>query len=453
MKLYLDKVGIINDSTIELNGLTVITGLNNSGKTTVGKVLFSICDALENMKESSFRDKRRYVYNVFYRLANTIFSLNVDLRNSVYHGIEMEQLQPSMIANINMGHMPEINNEQELVEAIQMFNDDLNNVVVMANKQKSVDDYDRLVPKIREELTFLEKSLSEISLQQYAEAKTETILKLEFNDQILPVVSPESLGKIVLEDEDKKVIDIIIQNNEVTFRDQYLGYTNTNVLFIDNVFVLDDLTNSIDRNRFTSLRNRYNDFLTTVTGEGHNKKIVKLLRRPNDNIYENILIENNTSSIFNKINSVFDDEIKNSEGKFVCAQTKLDIRNLAMGAKVFAIVKQLLENGSINSDTMLILDEPEVHLHPEWQNVLAEVVVLIMKELGTKIVLTTHSSQFLMALETYTKKYKQIEKFKVYSTERDGKEAHYEDATNKLQKVYYKLAQPMFKIKGEMDTL
>jgi predicted ATP-dependent endonuclease of OLD family len=41
MKLQLENIGIIKNATIQFNGLTVIAGENDTGKTTVGKVLFS----------------------------------------------------------------------------------------------------------------------------------------------------------------------------------------------------------------------------------------------------------------------------------------------------------------------------------------------------------------------------------------------------------------------------
>lgn len=37
MQIKLENIGIVKNSSIELNGLTVITGKNNSGKSTVGK--------------------------------------------------------------------------------------------------------------------------------------------------------------------------------------------------------------------------------------------------------------------------------------------------------------------------------------------------------------------------------------------------------------------------------
>lgn len=42
MQIRLENIGIVKDSTIALEGLTVVTGKNNSGKTTVGKTLYAL---------------------------------------------------------------------------------------------------------------------------------------------------------------------------------------------------------------------------------------------------------------------------------------------------------------------------------------------------------------------------------------------------------------------------
>ncbi len=42
MKLHLKNVGKVRSAAIEINGITVIAGENNTGKSTVGKALFSV---------------------------------------------------------------------------------------------------------------------------------------------------------------------------------------------------------------------------------------------------------------------------------------------------------------------------------------------------------------------------------------------------------------------------
>lgn len=48
MKFTLKNIGIIQNAEIELNGLTVITGYNDSGKSTIGKIVFSIIKSIQS---------------------------------------------------------------------------------------------------------------------------------------------------------------------------------------------------------------------------------------------------------------------------------------------------------------------------------------------------------------------------------------------------------------------
>lgn len=66
---------------------------------------------------------------------------------------------------------------------------------------------------------------------------------------------------------------------------------------------------------------------------------------------------------------------------------------------------------------MLILDEPEAHLHPKWQNAFAEIIVLLVKELNVNVLLTTHSPNFMLALDAFMRKYDISEKTNFYQTD------------------------------------
>ena len=61
MQIRLKNIGIIKDSTLTLDGLTVITGKNNSGKTTVGKTLYAMLDAVSDLQEKGWIDRSSYV--------------------------------------------------------------------------------------------------------------------------------------------------------------------------------------------------------------------------------------------------------------------------------------------------------------------------------------------------------------------------------------------------------
>ena len=86
---------------------------------------------------------------------------------------------------------------------------------------------------------------------------------------------------------------------------------------------------------------------------------------------------------------------------------------------MFSIVKMLLERGALDKNTMLILDEPEAHLHPQWQNAFAEILVLLVQNLGVNILLTTHSPNFMLALDANMRKYDMAEKTNFYQSDID----------------------------------
>ena len=117
--------------------------------------------------------------------------------------------------------------------------------------------------------------------------------------------------------------------------------------------------------------------------------------------------------------------------------------NLSTGIKSFIILKTLLRNGSINDNGVVILDEPEIHLHPEWQLKFAEVIVLIQKEFGVNILLNTHSPYFLNAIEVYVKKYGIEKKCKFYLTDDNEGRTNIKDVTDQTELIYEKLARPL----------
>ena len=64
MQIKLENIGIVKNSSIELNGLTVITGKNNSGKSTVGKTLYALFDAVSNISEKYEIDRYNYMVKI-----------------------------------------------------------------------------------------------------------------------------------------------------------------------------------------------------------------------------------------------------------------------------------------------------------------------------------------------------------------------------------------------------
>lgn len=121
--------------------------------------------------------------------------------------------------------------------------------------------------------------------------------------------------------------------------------------------------------------------------------------------------------------------------------------------KTYVVIKMLLDNGYLRPNSLLILDEPEVHLHPSWQLLFAELLVLFYKELGIKVLLATHSPYFLQAIEVYSKKYEIQEKTHFYLSKKQGNSTVLENIDNDLEKTYKLMAEPILILQSMQDEL
>lgn len=455
MKINIKNIGIIENASLEINGLTVITGYNNSGKTTVGKVIYSLFTSIENLGFHLFDDQRKYVANSLERLLVDIY-MEYTIRNS--------RETNNFFKNDILGIIEQIKRATDMQQVNELLTEFLNNFegsfYNLYNKQVQERVVQKKYVQCKEKIEKIKQVVNTRFLKEsYVNEKFEMILKKEFVEQILPLNEPEIIGQISLEQNDQASLDFKIQNNSIIKSNNCLAEStfDKNIVFLDNVFLLDELLDSNkkeERNKIYRFDIEDTDDISVMR---HKEKLLEEIKEKNSSnptIIESILNKEKLDKINKAISQSFDDDVIIADDKIYASNSKINIENLAMGSKVFAILKLLLTKGIINEKTILILDEPEVHLHPEWQSILAEILALMIKELEITVVLTTHSPQFLLALEYYIKKYEQKDKFNVYMTENEkSKRVVYRDVTENIQEAYYRLSKPMFDIKTNMDKL
>jgi predicted ATPase len=172
------------------------------------------------------------------------------------------------------------------------------------------------------------------------------------------------------------------------------------------------------------------------------------------NIINEIIVKEKFDEIFKQVGLDFDEDIFRSRRPSITIKEmkdgkSLNIRNLSTGMKTFLIIKTLLMNGTLQSNGTIILDEPEIHLHPEWQLLFAELIVLIQKNFEMHILLNTHSPYFLRAIQVYSAKHEIADRCKFYLSGIDESYASIRDVTNDIEQIYRKLAFPFQKLDDE----
>ncbi|MEQ2798864.1 AAA family ATPase [Roseburia intestinalis] len=422
MRLEIQHFSKIKQASIKLDGITVIAGENNTGKSTVGKILSCMFNSMYKVDEKASQKKKEQIESL----------LRYNWQNSWYHNLKNDDQRvtvnvPSRTSRKRYANAAELimaADEERKIEIITELYDNLRNVI---------DDESR--DALSHEV--LEKVNSILNLKN--EAVEQTLIADTFGryfyGQMNDLYEPESEAKAILLIQGKKIQVGIKQNSEYMIEREISVMHEA--ISIDSPAIMDYM-NSWE----------YSDGLS----EQDLHLLQKLSANIPDNAIGKLMAEEKISDILKMLSEVtIGKVIKNEDGDFFLADEEMhyfEIGNLSMGIKAFTIIRTLLEKGEIHEKDVMVLDEPEIHLHPEWQLIYAELIVLLEKYLHLTILITTHSPYFLEAIETYTKKHNVDHITNYYLAQADGKETVMKDVTENLQSVYQLLAKPFEKLES-----
>jgi predicted ATPase len=127
---------------------------------------------------------------------------------------------------------------------------------------------------------------------------------------------------------------------------------------------------------------------------------------------------------------------------------KLEMAQTSSGIKMFGFFQILILNKSLTQGSVLILDEPEVHLHPKWQLEYAKFLVSLVKGKITVLV-NSHSPYMIEALKRYGTQAKISMDF--YLATSVGKQSTIKDVTTHISPIFEQLSEP-FDTFDEMDS-
>lgn len=397
MKLIINNIGKLKNAEVEINGITVITGENDTGKSTVGKILWSVFNSFYEIKNQVRKDK----INSIFRESRRFLGLQQSrkLRNKIVQESEIDE-------EIDL---------DDLINQIEI------NLRLERNNNKEIE---RILDKIKKRTKLSEKEVLKEIIQKNFDN--------EFNYQINNLNLLKN-GNIVLDIKNKK-LKLAFNNNKVELSEDEYFSLYAKAILIDNPRILDGLDDLLVFPLFNE--------------NAHSLDLIKLLRDYKDlTATDRVLNKEKSLQIEKILNSVVGGNFEKDEmGAYIYKNNNgidINIKNLSTGLKTFSMMKLLLLNNEIEENGTIILDEPEIHLHPEWQLKFAELIVLLQKEFGMHILLTTHSPYFVNALEVFSKKYGVDEKCKYYVAENVENSSIIKNVTDNTREIYRKLARPI----------
>ena len=136
----------------------------------------------------------------------------------------------------------------------------------------------------------------------------------------------------------------------------------------------------------------------------------------------------------------------NGEGfKFERDNVSFSMKTSSSGLKQIGSIQMLINNNQLARNDFLIIDEPEVNLHPEWQVRLAELLVILVHDLNVTVYVNSHSPHFIEAIEVLSVKYGLRDETRFYMTsfvEEFNKYDFVELDYSNLRELYRNLGNP-----------
>lgn len=429
MQIGLKNINKIIEGTVVLDGLTVLAGVNDTGKSTVGKTLFALIKSIINVKKHTGDYRTRETLKLIVFLYNKLSRLDIE-NNSI--GLPSTAGELSEILFRDLDGLNFLSYIQSNIESLD---------ITPSSKYSILSDIENIKIQLEGRTKPWKAFKNELNLS----------IEAEFLNNICRKGS--DISEITFREQDTQdELHVVLKNNKVVKTSilNIADYTLEDATFVESPLYI----HMIDTLRYSS-----------TLREEPTRKTLPL--RPYVNYHvkdmaeklDSLRFKYNQYSLF-KDADLFDNDLNIDKiigGKFLYSEKLRKLywekdgmtyspENVASGIKSFGVIQMLLETYSIGSNKILILDEPENHLHPEWQIKFAELLVNMAAK-GIPILISSHSPYFIQAIRYFSNgkiSDKYVRYYLIDEITNGG--SVIEDVSNDLNKVFKKLTAPMNKI-------
>jgi energy-coupling factor transporter ATP-binding protein EcfA2 len=459
--LKLENIGKIKSANIKFGGLTVLTGFNDIGKSTISKVLWCIVRTITDAHRQRLNRVTTDISNLqsmFLRISEIDYDYFVTGKSDKLKFIKAIKAFDRYADKIRIDETKGLFVISNIVEV-------LNEIFELIDYEKLVDSsyatgnpYSKVfdIPAILDKIEELNTSgsgkdnlfskyfndlIGKVFMQEIRKFQTESSsITLEFyNDtekQFNQIFSAQAEGN---KNSNFKVSYNYSKNAGESFWADATYIESPLLSYFMTTFIQElrseklkrnplynyplqlDLVNKIDRAKYWLTKD-------TISSPDDFDEILELIKRT--------------------INGAWEWNKKIDELVFVNDSSK-DVSNpdnIAAGIKTFGLLQILARAANITPVDLLILEEPESNLHPEWQIRYGEILVKFVK-FGVPIVVSTHSPYILESIHLYAKKYNALDHVNFYMGDNsDGTGVVFEDFTDNVPEVFRKSSEAMQKL-------
>ena len=365
MKFEFYNIGCIEEVELELKPFTLIAGVNQTGKSFILKCIYGILRGDNPLIDYIIKRELKEITN------KPIDEIDLEEAKNELYDILTRIFDRQKDKNIAIGEIDEI-----IQNLMDEFKKDKNLnikdkmllflILRMAThtiKYEIIKNYENLQNKLK--WIFQQENLGDI-VNKYSNSD-EGIIRIITGDSEYTIKIPKNKDEIET------------SRDELTLKVKWINYISSPVIL--------DLEKGIATYREYYPNNYgipdiYWDILRDIRNIGKAEEIELI-------------------DIYKKIEDIIGGRFDYEMGKgfvYKRGDKEFHINLVAYGIKIFGIIQMLIERNLITKHSVLILEEPEVHLHPSLRFKLVD----LLKDLanaGVYVVISTHSPEIVRYVE------------------------------------------------------
>lgn len=373
----------IRKADISLDGITVIAGCNGSGKSTIARWLYAFvkyANTFDSLVDDDLYDKVNEILYEMRRILRTVGLIPRELERKIFS----PQLKPQPLRNSFHDDSVDYNDlSAEFHRKLDLFCSIMNKEFKNSKRNERLTTWfrhallnadtepDRLIETYQEESARKVRKLIEDAEKARETRPTQLLFKFIKKQLHASGSIPDRLGM------SENGMDLI------TGQSFTAPFQLRNAVYVDTPMALSNFS-TFDNEIWDDLEEAMSTPLQPMPDSA--RKVALRIRR----------------IIGGNIELRKDELSRDTDLRYVRKADGLDIpvSEAATGLKSFAYVLRLLENGYLTENSILIIDEPEAHLHPQWIVEFARILVLLNKECNTKILLASHNPDMVAAIKS-----------------------------------------------------
>lgn len=419
--LKVNKFKAINSAEIELDGITVLAGTNSCGKSTISKLLFGLFHTQENFEDLVSKNLssdtlwlRDFAFFLFQIISKTQISFeSFDFlrwnRNAAFTDqcVQLKDATAQIVKKIHDANIL----KSDADKLLKLMQQACKNCNVSFPPRGNLDEIltntiDTIINRNQEVLNNRDIRILNNQFERlFHLANVSNYFK--FYQQDFPLMNEKSISPC-----------IAIQK----------------AVYIDTPMIIDLFSSGVRTSFYGNEYPVYWEYLFSIISKKNNiaRKNVLLKKHISQTIEGSIEKLENNGRFFYKP--------KDSQEAF-------ELDQCASGIKSFALLERLLDTGYLDNQTLLIVDEPEVHLHPQWVVKYAQMLVLLHKKLGVRILVSSHDPDFVSAIKYMGQKAELGQAVKFYFARKKGARYDFLPQGNDISAIFTSFNQALTEIR------